>query len=166
MERLILMRHAKAVPDREAPDDHARMLTERGRTDARDAGAALAARELRADRVLVSTAARARETWALAGAMLGEPATDFRDPLYMADHETLWAEALRAEAATVMIVAHNPGLHALAAFLIQRAHDRSRLARTVSEGMPPAAWAAFSIGGHNLAAAGATLIDAWTPKSS
>jgi phosphohistidine phosphatase SixA len=83
----------------------------------------------------------------------------------MADAETIWAEAQRAKADTVLIVGHNPGLHDLAARLIEQARDRSALARGVSETMPPAAWAAFSVSGGPLAAAGARLESTWAPKS-
>ena len=166
MDRLILFRHAKAVPESDAPEDRARVLSPRGRADAVEAAKALAIQSFIPNRAIVSTAARTSETWTLAMPYLGEPPVDYRDALYMADAEAIWDEAQRAKADTVIIVGHNPGLHDLAARLIDQARDRSALARFVSEAMAPASWAAFTIRGGALNAAGAHLEDAWTPKGS
>mgnify|MGYP000910525209 CR=1 FL=1 len=166
MERLILLRHAKAVPESDAPEDRARVLSPRGRADAIDAGAALAEQGMRPDKAIVSTAARTNETWEIVGPMLGNPPVEFRDALYMADADTIWAEAVRGKADKVLIVGHNPGLYDLAAQLIEQARDRSKLARMISDGMSPASWAAFSTSGDALKAAGASVIGGWSPKSS
>jgi phosphohistidine phosphatase len=166
MDLLILMRHAKAVPEHDAPDDRSRALSPRGRLQAGEAAVALIAHDFRPDRALVSAAARTRETWAIAAPALGDPPVDFRETLYMAQPETIWAEALRAKAARVLIVAHNPGLHALAALLTDQACDKSRLGRSIVEGLSPASWAAFAISGDNLHAAGASLRGGWSPKTS
>jgi phosphohistidine phosphatase len=166
MDVLILMRHAKAVADHEAPDDRSRVLAGKGKIDAPAAGAALAAQDLRPDRALVSTAARTRETWSFVAPLLGGPPTEFREALYMAGPEDIWRQAIGAGAPRVMIVGHNPGLHDVARLLIDQANDKSALARAVSSGMPPAAWAAFSVTGSRLHAAGATLIGGWSPKAT
>lgn len=167
MELLILLRHAKAVGETEAPDDRSRALADKGRADAPLAGAAMAEQGFRPERALVSAATRTRETWALAGPVLGDPPAEHREALYMADADRIWDEATRAGAERVIVVAHNPGIHALAATLLHQARDRSKLARTVLDGMAPGAWAAFSIaGGPRLASANATLVGAWSPKAS
>ena len=166
MDILILMRHAKAAPEHDAPDDRSRALSPRGRIQAAEAAAALIAQDLRPDQALVSAAARTRETWALAGPGLGDPPATYREQLYMADCETLWAEAVRAGAGRVLIVAHNPGLHALAAVLTEQACDKSRLGRSILEGMAPAAWAAFEVHSDTLAASGAILRGGWSPQAT
>jgi phosphohistidine phosphatase len=163
MEVLILMRHGKAVGPDEAATDKARGLTERGRREAREAGEHLADARLAPDRILVSTATRTRETYAaLAGKPAGE--ADFVEALYMADSEQIWAEAVRSGGDVVMVIGHNPGLHDLAADLIAQAHDRSALGRMLGEHMPTSAYAAFSLSGSTLRAAGPRLLSAWSAK--
>ena len=65
--QLVIMRHAKA--ERTAATDHARQLTDRGRRDAVAAGQMLAQSGASLELALVSTAARAQETWS--GVMRG-----------------------------------------------------------------------------------------------
>ena len=62
LERLILLRHAKAVREHEAPSDFERGLTERGLNDAAAAGAAIAAVGWDVDVALASPAARTLQT--------------------------------------------------------------------------------------------------------
>ena len=61
VRRLVVIRHAKAEPV--ASSDHARRLTDRGRQDAAEAGRWARAAGFLPDHALVSTAARAHETW-------------------------------------------------------------------------------------------------------
>ena len=68
--RLVLIRHARAQ-DRNAAGDHERTLTDGGRLDARELGRWLAGQDLAPDQVIVSTAARARQT--LAEVLQGDP---------------------------------------------------------------------------------------------
>jgi phosphohistidine phosphatase len=126
----------------------------------------MAAEDLRPERALVSTATRTRETWGLAAPLLGAPPVEFREALYMAEHEAIWEQATRAGASRVIVVGHNPGLHDLARILIDQAHDKSALGRMLSSGMPPAAWAAFSITGSRLGASGAALLGGWSPAAT
>jgi phosphohistidine phosphatase len=161
MKDLILLRHAKAVAADGAPDDRARALTERGRRDAKAAGDALREARAAADAVLVSSAARTRETAAVALQGLGLPEPTFLDDLYLAEPETIWAAAQAAGAARVLVVGHNPGLHDLAAHLVRQSGDRSRLARAVEEGFPTSAFAIFALDGDVLAAAAPRFITAW-----
>src|SRR5690242_5167363 len=58
---LVLVRHAKAMPD--APSDIQRRLAGRGRRDATAAGEWLAQIGIAPDLVVVSPATRAQETW-------------------------------------------------------------------------------------------------------
>ncbi|MGE3143446.1 MAG: histidine phosphatase family protein [Hyphomonadaceae bacterium] len=164
METLILLRHAKAVRDHEAPSDRARRLTGRGRRDAASAGAALAAAGFRPDFALISPALRTRETAHLA--LLDFAPIDARvdEALYLSEPETIWAAAQACGGAQVVVIAHNPGLHSLAAHLVAQAHDRSKAARALAEGVPTAAFAAFAIDGETYAAPGARLIAAWRPE--
>lgn len=118
MPTLLLLRHAKSdypvgVPDRERP------LSERGRRDAVAAGQWLAAAYPRIDEVVVSPAARARETWAIVGGCLD--AAVVREDARIYDD---WGSALgevvgsvSPGALTALVVGHNPGIEEYAASL-------------------------------------------------
>src|SRR5213080_2357044 len=68
--RLCLVRHAKAG---DGSPDIRRRLTERGTRDARELGRWLAGQQIVPDAVIVSPAARARETWESARGGLPAP---------------------------------------------------------------------------------------------
>src|SRR5580698_5846089 len=79
---LILLRHAKSAWPEDIPD-HERPLAPRGRRDAPAAGGWLRKSDHVPDRVLCSTARRARETWQLAEEKLSaHPATVFEERVY------------------------------------------------------------------------------------
>ena len=104
MRRLVLMRHAKT----EATNPHgylARRLTSRGVQDSQEAGVELA--ELGVDYALVSTAVRARETFAATG--LAVP-VEFQDALYYHGTETMLARIGETddEVQCLLVVAHAP----------------------------------------------------------
>ena len=121
MRRLLIFRHAHAEKSQPGGQDHARVLTERGRADAKLLGAYIDRHGFVPARALVSTAERARETWQhAASAMRAPPAADFEARIYDArphDIVTLLKKA-PAEAASLMLIGHNPTLHELAALLI------------------------------------------------
>jgi phosphohistidine phosphatase len=162
MRTLILFRHAKAVRAHEAESDEARGLTGRGRRDAAAAGAAMEAAGLKATLALVSTAQRTRETadHGLQGFALQ---TRFETALYHAPPEGIWDAFSAADAESVIVVGHNPGIGELASALVRQAHDGSKIAREFSGHFPTAAFAAFEIKGDLLRAAGSSLIAAWKP---
>lgn len=121
MRTLVLLRHAKSDYPPGVPD-HDRPLAARGRRDAPEAGAWLAAHCPPPDRVLVSSAKRAQETWALAAPHLGSYGTVVSESrIYEAAGSALAAlvSALPAEDLTVVMVGHNPGLEDLAASLVR-----------------------------------------------
>jgi phosphohistidine phosphatase len=72
MRRLMLMRHAKSDWSVGGQRDHDRALAARGREAAPLIAAYMARHGLRPDRVLVSTARRARETWDLVAPAFGK----------------------------------------------------------------------------------------------
>ena len=165
MRELILLRHAKAVSAEGVSDDRARSLTDRGRREAKAAGAALTAAGIAWDAVRVSTSARTRETAALALGEAPAPTPVFLDALYLAEADTIWAIAQSTGADRVLIIGHNPGLHELAMDLIRQAHDRSKAGLALQEGLPTSAFAHFSLKGDVIDAAAPTLLNAWrAPK--
>jgi phosphohistidine phosphatase len=113
--RLVLLRHAKSAwPD--GVPDHERPLASRGRRDAPAAGRWLRKSGLLPDRVMCSTAQRARETWQLAEEKLGaHPQTVFEQRVYGAAGAELLdlARHVPAAVATLLIVGHDPGMQDL-----------------------------------------------------
>jgi phosphohistidine phosphatase len=149
MHRLILLRHAKTEATAESGGDIERGLTERGRRDAALVGRALAGAGLAPDRVLVSTARRAQETWrAMAEAFPGASIDDLHG-LYLAGPDTIAriVEDSRAEHAdaTVMVVGHNPGLHEHALALLGGQGGPAEARQALAGGFPTAAAAVFAV---------------------
>jgi phosphohistidine phosphatase len=119
---LVLLRHAKAEQPNGGPDRE-RSLTARGHADAAAAGAWLARHGHLPDVVVCSPARRARQTWhGVAMGMTGSPpeggpagsapAVHYERDAYEATPGDLLALVRRTEpeAATVLLVAHNPGI--------------------------------------------------------
>jgi len=120
MPTLSLFRHAKSSWDQEGVRDFDRPLAPRGREAAPAMGRFIASEKLEPDLVLCSTAARARETLALALPCFGkQPKVEYSDRLYMASPQQLlrMARSLRDSVGHAMLVGHNPGMHALAVAL-------------------------------------------------
>ena len=133
MRRLLLLRHAKAERSRPGERDHDRRLDERGRGDAPVIGAYLARHGYAPDRVIVSPAARTRETWELVGpALPRRTPVDFEPRVYEASPQTLLAVVRETDPGvqTLLLVGHNPGLQDLATRLVATGdiETRQRLA--------------------------------------
>jgi phosphohistidine phosphatase len=120
MRRLLLLRHAKTERAEPGEHDRDRKLTAHGRGDAPILGAYMARHGLVPDLVLVSPAARAEETWDLvSGAFTRRPKVLKEERIYNAATETLIELVREADdAATLLVVGHNPGLQDLALGLI------------------------------------------------
>jgi phosphohistidine phosphatase len=113
---LVLLRHAKAVPPETMPDLE-RPLADRGRADAAAAGRHLVAQGIEPDLVVCSPAKRTRETWKYV-AEAGVTAKDvwYDKRVYNADTDVLLdvIHEAPAEARTVVVVGHAPGIPWLA----------------------------------------------------
>jgi phosphohistidine phosphatase len=137
MRRLLLLRHAKAEPSEPAKRDLDRVLVERGRQDAEKIGAYMASHALIPDRVAVSPAARTRETWKFAAAVLRTaPAAVPADRLYDATPDEI-LEVVKdtpASARTLLVIGHNPSLHELAVVLVASGDIDTR--ERLREGLP------------------------------
>jgi phosphohistidine phosphatase len=143
--RLLVMRHAKA--EAVAATDHARRLTGRGRRDATEAGRWARATGLLPDHVLVSTAARADETWLAFREAAGlEVAAELDPGLYAAGPETALAvlRSVPPDAATVMIVGHNPTMAQLVHLLDDGTADAAAFAE-LSTGLATSAVAVLEV---------------------
>jgi len=109
--RLILMRHAKALPDSRG-GDHSRALDERGRKDAARIGVALRTSGWTPDRAVCSDSARTVETWAvLASEFTSEIPAVYRRSLYHAGLGALQREleGIPDDVGTILVLGHNPG---------------------------------------------------------
>jgi phosphohistidine phosphatase len=111
--RLVLIRHAKSG---DGPVDLDRTLSSRGERDAAAVGRWLADLGIRPDRVVLSPARRARETWRRAGARLPAPEPELDGRIYENELDGIY-EVIRetpAEVRTLVLVGHNPSFGQLA----------------------------------------------------
>ncbi len=122
MKRLILMRHAKTEPWGEGVDDFGRALTVQGHADARRIAEELAGMGWSAERILVSTARRARETCSeVAKVFTGEKVRPM-ESLYLTGVRGLAdAVAQNDGAGTLMLIGHCPGIHDFALDILRQA---------------------------------------------
>jgi phosphohistidine phosphatase len=142
--RLVLVRHAQAgdaVTDRERP------LTELGQQQAAAMGEQLAALGAAPDRVLVSPALRARQTWErISAALPAMPEPEVEERIYDNTLDGLF-EVVRESAEdvrTVVVVGHNPAVGQLAADLDDGDGDDDAR-ESLSHGFPPASVAVFEV---------------------
>ncbi|MFF9476990.1 SixA phosphatase family protein [Streptomyces roseolus] len=165
--RVALFRHAKA--EWSDVDDHERPLADRGRKDAPVAGRWLADSGIDPELALCSTAARCREAWKLAVAELPQrPRSVYDDRLYEASLGELIAvlNETSDEVRDLLVVGHNPGLHALADALAGEA-EGDLLARMNRSGFPTSAIAVLTFtGSWKSVEHGVGRLDAfWAPPA-
>lgn len=116
MIRLVLARHAKSDWGEPSLSDHDRPLNDRGMRDAPRMAARLAASGFQPEVIQASTAERARATAEAFGAQFGVEVRLDHD-LYLAPASRLLRAAAATGAASVMVVAHDPGMSVLAGLL-------------------------------------------------
>jgi phosphohistidine phosphatase len=128
LKTLLLVRHAKALERDDFVADHDRALSPRGEQDAALMGAFMREQRLVPDQVLCSTAPRALRTWQLIAKELGVevPVTVMRE-LYNAGTGGLFETIRRSggAASSLLVVGHNPGMHALAVALSGSGDDET-----------------------------------------
>ncbi|KUO62801.1 MAG: hypothetical protein APF80_03735 [Alphaproteobacteria bacterium BRH_c36] len=129
MLTLLLFRHAKSDWSADLAD-HERPLNKRGVKAAPLVARHIASSGQTPDRILCSDAARTRATLSLALTELPNPApaVDIDERLYLAAAETI-LDVIRERAGKtdnrLMVIGHNPGLHALALTLIGNGDKKS-----------------------------------------
>lgn len=121
MLTLALLRHAKSSWSNPATVDRERPLAARGLADAPLMGKAMADRGIDPELVLCSSARRTRDTLSLVLPELRvEPKVVYEDALYHASAEQMLdiLHGLQPGANRVMLVGHNPEIHAFALDLV------------------------------------------------
>ncbi len=144
MRTLLLLRHAKSSWNDPGESDHDRTLTPRGRRAAELVALYLAQRRDPPSYALCSSARRAQDTLAPLRHRIDIPVETARG-LYLADPDALLAHLAQVgdREASVLVVAHNPGLHELA---LRLAADGDAAARArLREGFPTAALAILDL---------------------
>lgn len=138
--RLLLLRHAKSDWSEAGLTDFDRPLNERGRQAAPLMGAHLASHAMQPERILCSTARRARETYALMlPDLAGDCETSLTRRLYD-EGEDDYVETIRTfggKARSLMVIAHNPAMQETALSLI--GNGNPALKREIAEKFPTAA---------------------------
>lgn len=118
MRELILLRHAHAESAGTGQDDIDRPLSRQGLAEAEAAGKWLKAHNLLPDRILCSSARRARETLEQVLQITGFVEQRQEPRIYDATPGTLMQVAdEHRECPRLMLVGHNPGLEQLVALL-------------------------------------------------
>ena len=143
--RLLLIRHAQAAT---GPVDADRPLTEQGARHAAAIGGWLTGAGLAPDRVLVSSARRAVQTWEQAGEALAEGPQPIVEPRIYDNTVEALLEVLREtpeDVRTLVLVGHNPSVGTLAGILDDG--EGSGAARdALDAGFPTGAVAVFGLG--------------------
>ena len=144
MRRLLLFRHAKAERGAAGTSDKERELTPDGRDDAASMGRYMTRHRFTPDAVLVSPSTRTRETWDAMKSSVGPAARPaFDDRIYDASAQALLGvlKGAPADATTVMMIGHNPGMHELAVLLTATGDIDTR--ERLREKFPTSALAVF-----------------------
>lgn len=120
MKLLYLLRHAKSSWDDPDLDDFDRPLNKRGRKAAKAMAAYFREAGIAPQAVLCSPAKRTRETLKHLMPVLGQAPVHIDRRIYEASYQTLLLclADLPAEADSVLLVGHNPGLERLALYLM------------------------------------------------
>ncbi len=151
MRQLLLLRHAKSSWDDPKLADHARPLNASGRAAAGMMRRAMRDLGLAPDIVLVSSARRTLQTLETLEPWDDTPLIEPMDALYLAAAPQLLQvlNSVAETARSVLLLAHNPGIHDLA-MLLAGAHalaGTDPAIRRLAGGFPTAALAEFAVAG-------------------
>lgn len=146
MRKLLLLRHAKSSWDDPGLQDFDRPLNGRGRKDARRMGKFMAEHGLRPALALVSAALRTRSTWELMEPRLEGVPMSLERQLYEASARTLTSRLRQVDdhVASVLLIAHNPGIGRLAEDLVGH-HGAPDLLERLAEKYPTGALAEIEL---------------------
>lgn len=139
MRQLFLLRHGKSAWP-EGTADHERPLAPRGQNAVPLIGARLRQIQPHFDRVLVSDARRTQETFARLQTVMPDLVAITEPGIYEATPARLFriVQDLPDDAGSVLMVGHNPGLHALALYLADENKGDSEAYRRLERKLPTA----------------------------
>jgi phosphohistidine phosphatase len=135
--------------------DHARPLNARGRAAGRAIGEAMRARGLSPDLVLVSSARRTLQTLEALQPWKRTPLIEPMDALYLASARAMLdvLHLVTESIQTVLLIAHNPGIHELAMVLVgaqgftQATGADAAMLDQLAQGYPTGAMCEFDVAG-------------------
>ena len=161
MKTLLILRHAKSSWNHPELSDYDRPLNARGKRDAPRMGKHLRKHGLIPDRILTSSAKRARKTASRVAKACGytgkvKKLDAFYDTIAEVYFETL--QTLPDKYARVMVVGHNPTMEQLVGYLTEQDRQMPTAALAHIE-LPIEHWEALDLNTVG------TLINLWTPKT-
>ena len=161
MKTLLILRHAKSSWKDASLADHDRPLNKRGKRDAPRMGKLLQEQDLVPDRIISSTAKRARNTAkAVAKACHCADRVELTSEFYHAGPGSYLAvlQNVQDDNQRVMVVGHNPGMEALVAHLTG-GMETMPTAALAHVALPIEKWAEldYEVQGE--------LLDLWRPKA-
>lgn len=150
MIRLFLMRHAKSAWPA-GVKDHDRPLAPRGRSAAPLVAGYLATEGIAPDLVLISSAKRTRETFALIAGTVDWNAAQIEPRIYDAAIDDLFeiVRAVPSPLRAVLMIGHNPGLQDFALALLPPSERQKPDAARLQAKFPTAGLAALRFAGAN-----------------
>lgn len=154
MKTLFLLRHAKSSWDHSIVRDVDRPLNDRGRKAAKRMGAFMEKEGLTPDYILCSPSVRTSQTLDLLLPNFSRtPEAEFPESLYHGGPEGLMSaiKSAPAESNRLLVIAHNPGMQALAMKLSVSESSNRKAFKRIAEKYPTAALSVYSLD-----------IDAWT----
>lgn len=146
MKQVMVMRHAHAEWSAAARGDLGRRLSDKGSEAAGAVGRYMARQGLSPARILCSSAQRTQETLDhLLPHLEREPEVLIEEGLYGADERMLLAFVTAAphSEGSVLLVAHNPGIHGFVAGLLSEAVESVSI-DPLTRGYPPGTLSVFS----------------------
>ena len=168
MRQLMLLRHAKSSWDDPGLSDHARPLNTRGRRAASAMADAMRELGLSPDLVLVSSARRTLQTLDALTPFEDGALVEPMDALYLAPWPRLLDEIHNTPETvrSLLLIAHNPGLHELALALLGPNEPDRADTRRLAEGYPTGALVEFTIASawRQLEAGGGRLVRFLAPR--
>ena len=161
MKTLLILRHAKSSWNYPELSDYDRPLNKRGKRDAPRIGKHLRERGLMPDRILTSSAKRARNTASRVAKACGYTGKVKKLDVFYESVPGIFYETLQAVPDTyqrVMVVGHNPTMEQLVGALTGRIQRMPTAALAHIE-LPIQHWEALDLNTVG------TLVNLWTPKT-
>lgn len=160
MKIVLVLRHAKSSWKQAGLDDHDRPLKKRGRRDAPRMGSLLASLDLVPERILSSSAVRARSTAELAAEACGYRGEIQIEPEMYLSGEEAYLDRIRElpdSVTRVLVVGHNPDVENLV-FALSGHNETMPTAALARIDLPVDSWGEVRSGTRGA------LLGVWRPR--